>query len=60
MNHIRALPEAYREPLTLRLIEGRSGAEIASWTGLTPDSVRVNLHRGMAKLRERLKKDGLP
>jgi RNA polymerase sigma-70 factor (ECF subfamily) len=51
---IRALPEAYRETLTLRLLEGCSGAEIAALTGLTPDSVRVNLHRGFKLLRERL------
>jgi RNA polymerase sigma-70 factor (ECF subfamily) len=51
---IRALPEAYRETLTLRLVEGLTGPEIASVTGLTPDSVRVNLHRGFRLLRERL------
>jgi RNA polymerase sigma-70 factor, ECF subfamily len=51
---IRALPEAYRETLTLRLVEGYSGPEIAALTGLTPDSVRVNLHRGFKLLRERL------
>jgi RNA polymerase sigma-70 factor (ECF subfamily) len=49
---IRALPEAYRETLALRLIEGLSGPEIAEQTGLTPGSVRVNLHRGFALLRE--------
>ena len=48
------LPEAYRETLLLRLVEGQSGAEIAALTGLTPASVRVNLHRGMALLRQRL------
>lgn len=51
---IRALPEAYRETLTLRLVEGMTGPEIASRTGLTEGSVRVNLHRGMKLLRERL------
>jgi RNA polymerase sigma-70 factor (ECF subfamily) len=53
---IRALPEAYRETLVLRLVEGMSGQEIAERTGLTPGSVRVNLHRGMAMLREVLGK----
>jgi RNA polymerase sigma-70 factor (ECF subfamily) len=48
---IRALPEAYRETLMLRLVEGMSGPEIAARTGLTPGSVRVNLHRGMQMLR---------
>ena len=51
---IRALPEAYRETLMLRLVEGMSGVEIAERTGLTPGSVRVNLHRGMRLLRNAL------
>jgi RNA polymerase sigma-70 factor (ECF subfamily) len=54
MGSIRAMPEAYRETLLLRLVEGMTGPEIAEQTGLTPDSVRVNLHRGMKMLRERL------
>ena len=51
---IRALPEAYRDTLMLRLVEGLTGPEIAARTGLTPGSVRVNLHRGMALLRDAL------
>lgn len=51
---IRTLPEAYRETLILRLVEGMTGPEIAERTGLTPASVRVNLHRGMKLLREKL------
>ena len=51
---LRALPEAYRETLILRLVEGMTGPEIAEQTGLSPGSVRVNLHRGMKLLRERL------
>jgi RNA polymerase sigma-70 factor (ECF subfamily) len=51
---IRRLPEVYRETLVLRLVEGMTGPEIASRTGLTPGSVRVNLHRGMKLLREML------
>jgi RNA polymerase sigma-70 factor, ECF subfamily len=51
---IRMLPEAYRETLVLRLVEGMTGPEIAERTGLTPASVRVNLHRGMKMLREKL------
>lgn len=51
---IRNLPEAYRETLVLRLVEGMTGPEIAERTGLTAASVRVNLHRGMKLLRERL------
>ncbi len=51
---IRSLPETYRETLVLRLVEGMTGAEIAERTGLQPESVRVNLHRGMKLLREKL------
>jgi len=51
---VRELPETYREPLLLRLVEGMTGPEIAARTGLTPGSVRVNLHRGMNQLREKL------
>jgi RNA polymerase sigma-70 factor (ECF subfamily) len=51
---IQALPEAYRETLLMRLCEGMSGPEIADVTGLEPGSVRINLHRGMKLLRERL------
>jgi len=51
---IRTLPEAYRETLVLRLVEGLTGPEISDRTGLTAASVRVNLHRGMKLLREKL------
>ena len=51
---VQSLPDAYREPLILRLVEGMTGPEIAARTGLTPGSVRVNLHRGMKMLREKL------
>lgn len=57
---IRELPEAYREPLLLRLVGGLSGQEIADRTGLTHGSVRVNLTRGMAMLRPLLQEAGLP
>jgi RNA polymerase sigma-70 factor (ECF subfamily) len=57
---ICTLPEAYRETLVLRLVEGMTGPEIAARTGLTSASVRVNLHRGMKLLRAKLGfKEGL-
>lgn len=52
---IQVLPPAYRETLIMRLAEGMTGPEIALRTGLTAASVRVNLHRGMKLLRERLR-----
>jgi len=51
---MRTLPEAYREPLILRLVEGLTGPEIAARTGLKHGSVRVNLCRGMQMLRGKL------
>lgn len=51
---IRELPDTYRETLIMRLVEGLSGPEIAEQTGMSPDSVRVHLHRGIKLLRERL------
>ena len=57
---LRALPDTYREPLMLRLVEGMTGPEIAARIGLTHGSVRVNLHRGMQMLREKLAERPLP
>src|SRR5207244_12957761 len=60
LNMICRLPDAYRETLVLRLVEGMTGPEIALRTGLTAASGRVNLHRGMKLLSERLGlKEGL-
>ena len=55
---VRRLPEAFRESLILRLVEGLTGPEIAERTGMTHGSVRVNLTRGMAILRPMLRKEG--
>jgi len=57
---VRELPETYREPLLLRLVEGMTGPEIAARTGLTHGSVRVTLHRGMQQLREKLARSSRP
>ena len=54
---LHRLPETYRETLVLRLVEGLTGPQIAASTGLTPGSVRVNLHRGMTLLRAQLGRD---
>jgi RNA polymerase sigma-70 factor (ECF subfamily) len=51
---LRDLPDAYRETLVLRLVEGMTGPEIAARTGMTEGSVRVNLHRGMKLLKAKL------
>jgi RNA polymerase sigma-70 factor, ECF subfamily len=54
LDAVRSLPDAYRETLILRFVEGMTGPEIAARTGLTHGSVRVNLHRGMQLLRAKL------
>lgn len=59
LNAIRELPEAYRETLMFRLVEGMTGPEIAVRTGLTSASVRVNLHRGMKLLRKKLNRKSI-
>ena len=51
---VRGLPEAFRETLLMRLVAGLSGPEIAARTGMSHGTVRVNLHRGMALVREKL------
>jgi len=60
LDMLRSLPEAYRETLALRLVEGMTGSEIAARTGLTHESVRVNLCRGMKLLREKLEQKAKP
>ena len=60
LDAILALPDCYRETLLMRLVEGMTGPEIAERTGLTQDSVRVNLHRGMKLLRERINGEARP
>lgn len=60
LRHLRTLPDAYQETLAMRLIDGMGGPEIAAATGLTPASVRVNLHRGMELLKALLKNEDRP
>ncbi len=49
---IEALPEQARMVYHLRDVEGLSGEETAAMTGLTPDNVRVQLHRARQKIVE--------
>lgn len=54
---LRKLPAAERELLGLRLIEGMSPSEIAVWVGSSPGSVRVRVHRALARLRALCQED---
>jgi RNA polymerase sigma-70 factor, ECF subfamily len=47
---IETLPEPARQVYHLRDVEGLSGEETAAATGLTPENVRVHLHRARRKI----------
>jgi RNA polymerase sigma-70 factor (ECF subfamily) len=53
-NYINTLPENYRTIVTLSEIEGLTNQEIVEVLGLTLDTVKIRLHRGRAKLKEKL------
>lgn len=55
-DYINTLPENYRAIVTLSEIEGLTNQEIAEVLGLTLDAVKIRLHRGRAKLKEKLEK----
>jgi RNA polymerase sigma-70 factor (ECF subfamily) len=52
---LQSLPEEYRLPLTLRYIDGQDYASITMQLGLTDNSLRGLLHRGLQLLRRSLK-----
>ncbi|MBW3622275.1 MAG: sigma-70 family RNA polymerase sigma factor [Armatimonadetes bacterium] len=52
---VRRLPTAFREAVTLRLSEELSYAEIAEVLGIPLNTALTRVHRGMKRLRERLK-----
>lgn len=49
---IEALPEAARQVYHLRDVEGLSGEEAAEALGMTPENVRVQLHRARKRIVE--------
>lgn len=53
-DYIRTLPENYRAVVLLSEIEGLTNQEIAETLGLTLDTVKIRLHRGRARLKEKL------
>ncbi len=54
-DYINTLPESYRAVVLLSEIEGLTNQEIADVLGLTLEIVKIRLHRGRAKLKEKLK-----
>lgn len=53
---IEGLPEKYKYPLMLFLMEGYDHAEISEILKITPVASRTLVHRGKKKLQEELKK----
>lgn len=51
---LNGLPEAQREIITLRDVDGHTYKEIAELMDYTVDQVKVNLHRARKELREQL------
>jgi WD40 repeat protein len=56
---LHRLPEAFRLPLVLCCLEGRSQEEAAALLGWTPGSVKGRLERGRQRLKARLARRGL-
>jgi RNA polymerase sigma-70 factor (ECF subfamily) len=54
---VAALPEPYREVITLRFFGDLTPAAIAAAMGRPEGTVRAQLHRGLARLRGRLQED---
>ncbi|HEY7426476.1 MAG TPA: sigma-70 family RNA polymerase sigma factor [Gemmataceae bacterium] len=56
---VQRLPQAYRLPVLLCCLEGKSQEEAARLLGWTPGSVKGRLGRGRQRLQERLVRRGL-
>jgi RNA polymerase sigma factor (sigma-70 family) len=56
---VTRLPEAYRAPVVLCGLEGRSQDDAARLLGWTPGSVKGRLERGRRRLHERLARRGV-
>ena len=53
---IDGLSEAYKLPFLCRYLLGWSNTETAERLGLTPEALRVRIHRALVLLREKLKR----
>ncbi len=56
---VDALPERYRQALTLYYYEERSVAEVAAMLGQAEGTIKTNLHRARALVAERVRALGL-
>ncbi len=56
MEALKQLPDAYREAISLRYVDGLSPKEIGDIVGEKENAVSVRIHRGLKKLKEILEK----
>jgi RNA polymerase sigma-70 factor (ECF subfamily) len=56
---LKRLPEDQRRVVVMKLLEGRSFVEIARQLGVSEEACRQRLSRGLASLREDLRKKGV-
>ena len=54
MAALQTLPDAYREVISLRYVDGLSPGEIGDIVGESENTVSVRIHRGLKKLRDML------
>jgi len=55
MGLLQALPEAQRVAITLTKIEGLSVAEASARTGVSISAIKVQVHRGLKRLADRVR-----
>jgi RNA polymerase sigma-70 factor (ECF subfamily) len=58
VEHVLALEDPYRSVVLARYFEGLAPDQIAERGGVNGSTVRTRLERGLAKLREKLERDG--
>ena len=59
LDGLRSLDEAQRRVVVMKVLEGRSFAEIALEVGATEEACRMRLSRGLADLRRQLERRGV-
>ena len=57
LGFVRDLPEQYREPLVLRVMQGLQSRQIAEILGISEAAVDTRVARARAQLRERMERD---
>jgi len=55
---VRRLPREQRDVIVMKVIEGRSFAEIAAATGVGEDACKMRLSRGLRRVRDDLRREG--